>query len=140
LKDLLRDFFVEHAEKKLAKKTIERYREQAAYLHSDLLAMPVSEIKPLHLEKEWNRLLESGGRLRTSGLQRPLAAKTVRNIEAVLSSAFCSGNQMGRGCLQSRCAKRASRAETKERRSTDTGPTEIADRLGHRLLVSARVP
>jgi hypothetical protein len=37
LGDLLRDFFAEHAEKKLAKKTIERYREQAAYLHLDLL-------------------------------------------------------------------------------------------------------
>lgn len=93
--DLLRDFFAEHAEKKLAKKTIERYREQAAYLHSDLLAMPVSDIKPLHLAKEWNRLLESGGRFRTSGLPRALAAKTVRNVAGVVSSAFARAIKWG---------------------------------------------
>jgi integrase len=95
LADLLRDFFAEHAEKKLAKKTIERYREQAAYLQADLLAMPVCEINPLHLAKEWNRLLESGGRYRTSGLPRPLAAKTVRNIAGVLSSAFARAIKWG---------------------------------------------
>ena len=95
LADLLRDFFAEHAEKKLARKTIERYREQADYLSADLVAMPVAEIKPLHLAKEWNRLLESGGRVRTSGAPRPLAAKTVRNIAGVLSSAFARGIKWG---------------------------------------------
>lgn len=95
LADLLRDFFAEHAEKKLAKKTIERYREQAAYLDSDLLAMSVSEIKPLHLAKEWNRLLESGGRFRTSGAPRPLAPKTVRNVAGVVSSAFARAIKWG---------------------------------------------
>src|SRR6476619_4532765 len=39
LADLLADFFAEYAEKKLAKKTVERYREQTAYLSDDLLAM-----------------------------------------------------------------------------------------------------
>jgi integrase len=95
LADLLRDFFADHAEKKLAKKTIERYREQAAYLHPDLLAMPVSEIKPLHLAKKWNRLLESGGRFRTSRVPRPLAAKTVRNVAGVMSSAFARAIKWG---------------------------------------------
>jgi excisionase family DNA binding protein len=39
LGDLFKDFFAEHAEKKLARKTIERYREQMEYLHPDLLVM-----------------------------------------------------------------------------------------------------
>lgn len=43
LSDLLGDFFAEHAERKLAQKTIERYREQAEYLHADLVSMPITE-------------------------------------------------------------------------------------------------
>jgi integrase len=95
LADLLAEFFVEYAEKKLASKTIERYREQTEYLHADLLAMPIAEIKPLHLAKEWNRLLESGGHYRTSRRPRPLAAKTVRNIAGVVSSAFARAIKWG---------------------------------------------
>jgi integrase len=93
--DLFRDFFAEHAEKKLAKKTVERYREHTAYLHPDLLAMPLPAISPLHLAKEWNRLLESGGRFRTSGEPRPLAPKTVRDIAGVVSSAFARAIKWG---------------------------------------------
>lgn len=95
LANLLAEFFAEHAEKKLAQKTIERYREQAAYLDADLLAMPITEIKPLHLAKEWNRLLDSGGHFRTSRYPRPLAAKTVRNIAGVVSSAFARAIKWG---------------------------------------------
>ena len=60
---LLREFFRQHAEEKLAPKTIERYRELAAYLAPELLAMPLGEITPLHLSREWNRLLTA--RVRT---------------------------------------------------------------------------
>lgn len=95
LADLLSDFFTEHAERKLARKTTERYREQMAYLHGDLLAMPITSIKPLHLAKEWNRLLESGGHVRRSGQPRPLSAKTVRKIAGVLSSAFARAIRWG---------------------------------------------
>lgn len=95
LSDLLRDFFAEHAERKLAQKTIERYREQAAYLHADLVSMPIAEITPLHLSREWNRLLDSGGHFRTSGQPRPLAPKTVRNISGVVSSAFARAVKWG---------------------------------------------
>jgi hypothetical protein len=52
----LREFFRQHAEEKLAPKTIERYRELGAYLAPELLAMPLGEISPLHLSREWNRL------------------------------------------------------------------------------------
>ena len=95
LAELLTDFFAEHAERKLARKTIERYREQAAYLHPDLLAMRLPEIKPLHLSREWTRLLESGGHFRTSKDSRPLSAKTVRNVAGVVSSAFARAIRWG---------------------------------------------
>jgi integrase len=88
LSTLLAEFFRQHAEKKLAPKTIERYKEQAVYLDPALLAMPLTEITPLHLSREWNRLLESGGHHRRTKKPRPLSAKTVRNIAGVVSSAF----------------------------------------------------
>ena len=55
---LLEEFFRQHVDQKLAPKTVERYHEQAACLDRDLLNMPIAEIMPLHLSREWNRLLE----------------------------------------------------------------------------------
>ena len=61
---LLDEFLRQHAEEKLAPKTVERYREQAAYISLELLAKPLAEITPLHLTREWARLLKSGGHTR----------------------------------------------------------------------------
>jgi integrase len=85
---LLNEFFVQHVNQKLAPKTTERYHEQAKYLHPDLLEMPLTEIMPLHLSREWKRLLECGGHHRRTKEPRPLSAKTVQNVAGVLSSAF----------------------------------------------------
>lgn len=85
---LMTDFFSQHVQKKLAAKTAERYREQAGSLDPVLLAMPINDITPLHLSKEWNRLLDGGGHHRRTKKPRPLSAKTVRNIAGVVSSAF----------------------------------------------------
>ena len=57
---LLNEFFLQHADEKLAPKTVERYREQAVYLAPELLALPIAEITPLHLAREWKRLLGEG--------------------------------------------------------------------------------
>jgi integrase len=88
LGELLEEFFIQHADKKLAPKTVERYREQAAYLSADLLAMRLDAITPLHLNREWTRLIERGGHHRKTKAARPLSEKTVRNIAGVISSAF----------------------------------------------------
>jgi integrase len=85
---LLEEFFQHHVEKKLAPKTIERYHEQAASLNPELLAMLLVDITPLHLNREWNRLLQCGGRTRRDKTPRPLSGKTVRSIAGVVSSAF----------------------------------------------------
>src|ERR1700693_659254 len=95
LKMLLDEFLRQHAEEKLAPKTVERYREQAAYISLELLAKPLTEITPLHLTREWARLLKSGAHTRRTKLPRPLSAKTVRNIAGVVSSAFSRAIKWG---------------------------------------------
>ena len=92
---LLDEFFAQHVDEKLAPKTVERYHEQAAYLDPELLQMPIGEITPLHLEREWNRLLKSGGHRRRTKEPRPLSAKTVRSTAGVLSSAFSRAVKWG---------------------------------------------
>src|ERR1700674_5391402 len=46
---LLAEFMKQHAQENLAPKTVERYREMAAYIAPELLAMNMTEITPLHL-------------------------------------------------------------------------------------------
>ena len=79
---LLEEFMRQHAEKKLAPKTVERYREQLSCLDPQLLKMQLAEITPLHLSREWGRLLERGGHTRRLKTPRALSAKTVRNMPA----------------------------------------------------------
>src|SRR5689334_19467365 len=88
LKMLLDEFFDQHVDRKLAPKTRERYHEQSAMLDTGLLEMAVDQIRPMHLNREWNRLLECGGHDRRTKKPRPLSKKTVRNVAGVLSSAF----------------------------------------------------
>jgi integrase len=92
---LFREFFCQHAEEKLAPKTIERYRELSTYLAPELLAMPLGEITPLHLSREWNRLLKTGGHHRKTKQARPLSSKTVRHIAGLVSSAFARAERWG---------------------------------------------
>jgi integrase len=95
LKMLLDEFLRQQAEEKLAPKTVERYREQAAYISPELLAKPLAEIMPLHLTRERARSLKSGGHTRRTKSPRPLSAKTVRNIAGVVSSAFSRAIKWG---------------------------------------------
>ena len=88
LEMLFEEFFEQHVDKKLAPKTVERYHQQAQCINPELLAMRLADITPLHLNREWNRLLQSGGRTRQDKTPRPLSDKTVRSIAGVVSSAF----------------------------------------------------
>jgi len=92
---LLTEFFAQHVDAHLAPKTVERYHEQAAYLDPELRTMPIAEITPLHLNREWNRLLKSGGHTRKDKTSRPMSNKTVRNIAGVVSSAFARAIRWG---------------------------------------------
>jgi hypothetical protein len=92
---LLDEFFQHHASENLAPKTVERYHDVVAYISTELLAKPITEITALHLNREWSRLLKSGGHLRKSKTARPLGAKSVRNIAGVISSAFSRAIKWG---------------------------------------------
>jgi integrase len=92
---LLDEFFSHHACENLAPKTVERYRDVVAYISPELLAKPIVEVTSLHLNREWSRLLKSGGHLRKSTTPRPLSAKSVRNIAGVISSAFSRAIKWG---------------------------------------------
>lgn len=95
LRELLEEFCREHGDRKLGAKTVERYRESIPYLTAELLDMPIDAMTPLHFNREWTRLVESGGHHRTTKKARPLAAKTVRNIAGFVSSAFSRGVKWG---------------------------------------------
>src|SRR5215471_17586108 len=58
---------------KLAPKTAERCHDQAGYIDPELLAMSLTEITPLHLHREWSRLLKCGGHTRKDKTPRPLS-------------------------------------------------------------------
>ena len=73
---LLAEFMKQHAEETLAPKTVERYHEMAAYLAPELLAMDMTAITPLHLSREWTRLLKCGGHTRKSKTPRAMKPKT----------------------------------------------------------------
>ena len=92
LAGLLDEFFRLHSDEKLAGKTKDRYRDYATYLSPDLLAMPISDITPLHLNRERSRLLTCGGHSRARktfpSQPRPMSAKTVRNTAGLVSSPF----------------------------------------------------
>jgi integrase len=92
---LMDEFFRQHVDEKLAPKTVERYHEQAAYLGPELLNMQIGEIAPLHLSREWNRLLACGGHHRRTREPRPLSPKTVRNVAGIISSAFARAIKWG---------------------------------------------
>src|ERR1035441_651666 len=76
---LLAEFMKQHAEENLAPKTVERYHEMAAYIAPELLVMDMTAITPLHLSREWTRLLKCGGHTRKTKTPRPMKPKTVRN-------------------------------------------------------------
>ena len=80
--------FFEDRGPELSPKTLDRYRELAAYMHPDLLALPLADVRAMGLHDEWRRLLAEGGRDRKTKMPRPLSAKTVRNIASVASSAL----------------------------------------------------
>jgi integrase len=92
---LLAEFMKQHAQEKLAPKTIERYFEMAEYIAPELAAMPLTAITPLHLNREWARLLACGGHTRKTKAPRAMKPKTVRNIAGLVSSAFVRAIRWG---------------------------------------------
>jgi integrase len=88
IKELLDAWFKEHAEQYCSPKTLERYRQLAAYLDADFCQNEISDIDPLAVEQELHRIHASGGHHPKTREPRPLGTKTVRSIASILHSAF----------------------------------------------------
>jgi integrase len=92
---LLAEFMRQHAEEKLSLTTIEGYHRMIEYISPELLAMKPVEITPLHLSREWARLVKFGGHSRNTKEPRAMKPKTVRNIAGLVSSAFARAIRWG---------------------------------------------
>jgi len=125
--------FIADAERRLGRKTVERYKYMVPYFDAGLMETPVSEITTLMLEREYWRLRESGGRRRKAGDARPLAAKTVRGMAGLISAALNDAVRLGLIRSSPAGAVKLPPAESKERRSLSPEELEcyFAAAAGH---------
>ena len=84
----LKEWFTEHAERNCTPKTVERYRQLAAYALPHIGTTKLQDLSALALERVLNRLKDSGGWNRKAKAARPLSAKTVRHIAGLLHIAL----------------------------------------------------
>jgi integrase len=84
----LDEWFREQAERQCSRKTVERYRELAAYILPHIGTVKLQDLTALALERIFNRLKDAGGHNRKTKSPRPLSAKTVRHIAGVVNVAL----------------------------------------------------
>lgn len=90
------EWFREHAEQHCEKKTVERYRQLAAYVLPILVNVPLRDLSALMLERIYNQLRKSGGKRKKrlkageKPTPAPLSAKTVKNIAGMVHGALAT--------------------------------------------------
>jgi len=84
----LATWFTEYAERQCSLKTVERYRELAAYIVPHIGLVKFQDLTALSLERIFNHLKDAGGRDRKTKQPRPLSAKTVHHIAGVVNVAL----------------------------------------------------
>lgn len=87
--------FLETAATRCSPKTLERYKNLAEYIHPDVLTTSLSEVNTLQLEREFERLRQSGGHHRRTKEARPLSGRTVRHVWGIISAALNNGIRLG---------------------------------------------
>ncbi len=86
----------EHASRRCAPKTIERYGELGAYLIRELGDVRLNDLTTAQVQGAIHRLHDHGGRRTESEPQgRPLAAKTVRHIGTLLYTVLSDADRLG---------------------------------------------
>lgn len=135
------DVFFEGAARRIAPKTLERYRYMVPYFHEALLEAPVAELTTMTLEREYWRLRESGGRHRRTRQARPLSARTVRNMAGLVSAALNDAVRLGLIAANPAAAVRLPPTENVERRSLDAAELKryLAAAAGHWIEPLLRV-
>lgn len=86
--DFMNEWFEQHAKRNCSPKTAERYRQLWDYVKASVKAMRLCDLTALHLEREYGRLKDSGGRHRKTKKARPLGTRTVRHIAALIKTAL----------------------------------------------------
>ena len=86
----------EHAKRRLAPKTFERYGELGAYFVRLLGATPINELTTAEIQRAVHQLEDRGGAVTKQHPQgRPLAPKTVRSIGSLLYTALSEADRLG---------------------------------------------
>jgi hypothetical protein len=86
----------EHASRRCAPKTLERYRDLGNYLIHELGNLRLNEMTTAQIQEAIHRLTDHGGRRTNADPQgRPLAPKTVRHIGTLLYTALSDADRLG---------------------------------------------
>jgi integrase len=86
----------EHAARRCAPKTLERYKELGRYLVKHLGETRINELTTAQIQHAIHRLKDGGGQI-TKGFPdgKPLAAKTVRHIGTLLHTSLAEADRLG---------------------------------------------
>jgi len=86
----------EHAARRCAPKTLERYRELGRYLVKHLGDTRINELTTAQIQHAIHRLKDAGGQITKDYPEgKPLAPKTVRNIGTLLYTALAEADRLG---------------------------------------------
>lgn len=118
------EWFKEHAEQKCTPKTVERYKELAAYTYPHIGHVALQDISTLMMQRILNTVKQSGGKNRKTGKPRPLGPKTVRHIGGLLHTAFNTAVEWGLIRSSPVIIKNLPKVEKKEARALD--PAQLA--------------
>ena len=94
--EYIRYWLTEHAGRRCAPKTLERYKELAEYLVRQLGETHLNNLTTAQIQRAIHRLEDCGGRVTTDYPEgRPLAAKTVRHIGTLLYTCLAEADRLG---------------------------------------------
>jgi len=94
--DYIRYWLTEHAGRRCAPKTLERYKELAEYLVRQLGETRLNDLTTAQIQRAIHRLEDSGGRVTKDYPDgRPLAPKTVRHIGTLLYTCLAEADRLG---------------------------------------------
>ncbi len=94
--EYIRYWLSEHASRRCAPKTLERYRELAGYLIRQLGDTRLNDLTTAQIQRAIHRLEDCGGRVTKEHPNgRPLAPKTVCHIGALLYTCLTEADRLG---------------------------------------------
>ena len=94
--EYVRYWLTEHAARRCAPKTLERYRELAEYLTRQFGETRLNDLTTAQIQRAVHRIEDCGGRITKDHPDgRPLAPKTVRHIGTLLYTCLAEADRLG---------------------------------------------